>query len=101
MFVAVNMVKPAEVREVLKHNRFHVGLMVYAAVMVPMTNFLVGVLSALVIYGVLYRFLDEAPPHLAPQTAGAPITAHHAPHNAHHGLAAELEGEAKKRKQAS
>jgi MFS superfamily sulfate permease-like transporter len=61
MFVAVNMVKPAEVREVWRHNRFHAGLMAYTAVMVPVTDFLVGVLSALVLYGVLHRFLDSAP----------------------------------------
>jgi hypothetical protein len=66
-----------------------------------MTDFLIGVLSALVIYGVLYRFLDEAPPHLAPQTADAVLPAHHAHHEAHHGLAVERENEAKKRKQAS
>ncbi len=101
LFVAVNMVKPAEVREVWNHNRFHAGLMVYTAVMVPMTDFLIGVLSALVVYGVLYRFLDEAPPHLAPQTSDAALPAHHAHHEAHHGLAVERENEAKKRKQAS
>jgi MFS superfamily sulfate permease-like transporter len=43
------------------------------AVMGPMTDFLIGVLSALVIYGLLYRFLDDAAPHLAPQTADAPL----------------------------
>jgi MFS superfamily sulfate permease-like transporter len=59
VFVAVNMVKPAEVREVWRHNRFHAGMMVYTAVMVPMTDFLIGVLSALAIYGVLHRFLDS------------------------------------------
>jgi MFS superfamily sulfate permease-like transporter len=101
MFVAFNMVKPAEIREVLGHNRFHVGLMVYTAVMVPMTDFLVGVLSALVIYGVLYRFLDAAPPHLAAQTAGAPMPAHHPHHEAHRGLAVDRQGDAEKRKQAS
>jgi MFS superfamily sulfate permease-like transporter len=69
MFVAVNMVKPAEVREVWNHNRFHAGLMVYTAAMVPLTDFLVGVLSALVLYGVLYRFLDE-PPAAKPRLAG-------------------------------
>jgi sulfate permease, SulP family len=73
MFVAVNMVKPAEVREVWNHSRFHAGLMVYTAVMVAVTDFLIGVLSALVIYGVLYRFLDTpaAAPHLAEGTIGA------------------------------
>jgi MFS superfamily sulfate permease-like transporter len=89
MFVAFNMVKPAEIREVLSHNRFHVGLMVYTAVMVPMTDFLVGVLSALVIYGVLYRFLDESAPHLAPQTAGAPMPPEHAHGMVHQRLGAD------------
>jgi SulP family sulfate permease len=59
MFVAVNMVKPAEVREVLQHNRFHAFLMVYTAVMVAVTDFLIGVLSALALYIVLFKFLDR------------------------------------------
>ncbi len=62
VFVAVNMVKPAEVRQVWRQNWFHAGLMVYTAVMVAATDFLIGVLSALVLYGVLHRFLDRAPP---------------------------------------
>jgi MFS superfamily sulfate permease-like transporter len=62
VFVAVNMVKPAEVRYVLRHGRFHTAMMLYTAVMVPMTDFLIGVLSALVLYGVLYRFFDRSPP---------------------------------------
>jgi sulfate permease, SulP family len=61
MFVAFNMVKPAEVREVWHHNWFHAGLMVYTAVMVPLTDFLIGVLSALALYGLLHRWLDT--PH--------------------------------------
>jgi sulfate permease, SulP family len=73
MFVAANMVKPAEVREVWNHNRFHAGLMVYTAVMVPVTDFLVGVLSALVLYGILHRWFDSpevTQPRLAEQPAG-------------------------------
>jgi MFS superfamily sulfate permease-like transporter len=62
LFVAVNMVKPAEVREVWRHNWFHAGLMAYTATMVVVTDFLIGVLSALAIYGVLYRFLDRPRP---------------------------------------
>jgi MFS superfamily sulfate permease-like transporter len=62
MFVAVNMVKPAEVRSIWGHSRFHVSLMIYTAVMVAVTDFLIGVLSALVLYGLLYKFLDSAPP---------------------------------------
>ena len=73
MFVAFNMVKPAEVREVWNHNRFHALLMIYTAVMVPLTDFLVGVLSALALYAALHRFFDTpavAPPHLADVPAG-------------------------------
>jgi SulP family sulfate permease len=58
MFVAFNMVKPAEIREVLHQDRFHTFLMVYTAVMVPVTDFLVGVLTALVIYAVGRRFFE-------------------------------------------
>lgn len=59
MYVAFNMVKPAEVVQVFSHNRFHIGLMLYTAVMVIATDFLTGVLSAIVIYAVLYKFLDK------------------------------------------
>jgi len=59
LYIAYGMVKPAEVAQVLAHNKFHVGLMVYTAVMVVVTDFLTGVLSAIVIYAVLYRFLDS------------------------------------------
>jgi MFS superfamily sulfate permease-like transporter len=68
LYVASAMVKPAEVKQVFAHNNFHVGLMVYTAVMVVLTDFLTGVLSAIIIYGVLYRFLDKpvAEPREAP-----------------------------------
>jgi MFS superfamily sulfate permease-like transporter len=59
MFVAMNMVKPAEVRQVLAHNRFHIALMIYTAIMVIVTDFLTGVLTAIIIYAVLYKFLDR------------------------------------------
>jgi MFS superfamily sulfate permease-like transporter len=50
LFVAFNMVKPAEVKQVLAHGRFHVALMLYTAVTVILTDFLKGVLSAIIIY---------------------------------------------------
>jgi MFS superfamily sulfate permease-like transporter len=59
LFVAFGMVKPAEIREIVAFNRFHVGLMIYTAAMVVITDFLTGVLSAIVIYAVLYRFFDK------------------------------------------
>jgi SulP family sulfate permease len=60
LWVASNMIKPAEIREVWRHSRFHGALMLYTAVMVPMTDFLTGVLSALVLYAALYRFFDSS-----------------------------------------
>ena len=55
------MVKWGEVKEVLAHNRFHVALMAYTAVMVIVTDFLTGVLGAIVLYAVLRRFFDQPP----------------------------------------
>jgi MFS superfamily sulfate permease-like transporter len=69
LFVAVNMVKPAEVAEVWRHNRFHAAIMIYTAAMVVMTDFLIGVLSALILYGILYRFLDRPAPAAVQQEA--------------------------------
>jgi MFS superfamily sulfate permease-like transporter/nucleotide-binding universal stress UspA family protein len=63
LWVASNMIKPAEIREVLEHNKFHSALMIFTAIMVPITDFLTGVLSALVIYGLLYRFFDKSSTH--------------------------------------
>lgn len=59
LWVASNMVKPAEIKEVWRHGRFEASIMIYTAVMVPLTDFLVGVLSALVIYAILYRFFGK------------------------------------------
>lgn len=52
LWVATNMIKPAEIREVVKQGRAHTALMIFTAVMVPATDFLTGVLSALIIYAV-------------------------------------------------
>lgn len=59
-WVAKNMIKPSEIREIRKEGRFETGMMVYTAVIVPLTDFLTGVLSALVIYFVLRRLFPEA-----------------------------------------
>jgi len=70
LYVATVMVKPAEVREVLAHNRFHIGLMVYTAVMVLLTDFLTGVLTAIVLWAILARFFERPSP-AAVEFAGA------------------------------
>lgn len=50
VWVASNMIKPSEIREVKSHGKFEFSMLVYTAVMVPLTDFLTGVLSALIIY---------------------------------------------------
>jgi MFS superfamily sulfate permease-like transporter len=87
MFVAFNMVKRGEVLEVLGHNRFHIALMTCTAVMVIVTDFLTGVLSAIILFVVLRGFLDRPatprsatppghtpPPESEPRPANTPST---------------------------
>ncbi len=59
-YVAFNMVKWQEVASVHSMNRFHIFLMYYTATVVLVKDFLVGVLSALIIYAVCYRFFDKS-----------------------------------------
>jgi MFS superfamily sulfate permease-like transporter len=64
LYVASGMVKMQEVNEILKMNKFHIGLMAYTAVMVPLTGFMTAVVSAIAIYAIGYRWLDK--PHGRP-----------------------------------
>jgi MFS superfamily sulfate permease-like transporter len=67
LWVASNMVKVSEIKHVLAVNRRHAMLMAYTAVMVPVTDFLTGVLSALIIYGVGRKWFGEmAEPGMQP-----------------------------------
>jgi SulP family sulfate permease len=50
VWVASNMIKVSEIKETKLHGKFEFSMMVYTAVMVPLTDFLTGVLSALIIY---------------------------------------------------
>lgn len=50
VWVASNMIKLSEIKEIKHSGKFEFSMMVYTAIMVPMTDFLTGVLSALVIY---------------------------------------------------
>ena len=64
LWVASNMIKPKEVREVRHDGPMHVFLMIFTAVMVPLTDFLTGVSAALVLYIVLccFRRKSDAAP---------------------------------------
>jgi MFS superfamily sulfate permease-like transporter len=59
LWVATNMVKPAEVKEVWRSGPFHAFLMIYTAIMVPVTDFLTGVLSAIVIFAVGKQIIER------------------------------------------
>jgi MFS superfamily sulfate permease-like transporter len=59
LYVSTAMVKPAEVKQVLAHNAFHISLMVYTALVVVLTDFLIGVVTAIILWAVLYRFFDK------------------------------------------
>ena len=59
LWVAFNMVKPVQIKKILKINKFHSFLMIYTAITVILFGFLFGVVSACVIYGVLFKFLDK------------------------------------------
>jgi sulfate permease, SulP family len=59
LWVSANMIKPAEIKQVWAQGWFHFSLMTYTAIMVIVSGFLTGVVSAMVIYGVLYRFMER------------------------------------------
>jgi sulfate permease, SulP family len=61
LYVATGMVKVKEIKEVMGMNKYHVALMIYTAAMVPATGFMTAVVSAIVIYAVLYRFINKKP----------------------------------------
>ena len=53
VWVASNMIKPSEIKEIKRQGMFEFAMMLYTAVMVPATDFLTGVLSALVAYFII------------------------------------------------
>ena len=60
IWVASNMIKVSEIKEIKQLGKFEFSMMVYTAVMVPMTDFLTGVLSALIIYFVVKNVYRRA-----------------------------------------
>lgn len=59
LWVASNMIKKMEIKEVMEQGRFHTAIMVFTAVMVPVTDFLTGVISALVAHFALRNFFNQ------------------------------------------
>ncbi|MGH7207908.1 MAG: SulP family inorganic anion transporter, partial [Nitrospiraceae bacterium] len=56
LYVAVNMVKPAEISMVLSRGRLETLVMAYTAIMVLVTDFVTGVGTAIVLYSLASRF---------------------------------------------
>jgi len=73
LYVATNMVKGEEVKEVVAHGRGHVWLMVYTALAVVATDFLTGVMTAL---GIHWAWQKWAQGQIAAADAEA-VPAHH------------------------
>jgi sulfate permease, SulP family len=59
LYVASGMAKKKEIKEVFEMSKFHIALMFYTAIMVPVTGFMTAVVSAIVIYMIAYRWLDK------------------------------------------
>jgi sulfate permease, SulP family len=59
LWVASNMIKPAEIKEVKRTGKFELAMLVYTAVMVPLTDFLTGVLSAMILYYIIVKFFPQ------------------------------------------
>jgi sulfate permease, SulP family len=72
LWVSSNMVKVNEIKEVWKQGRLEAFLMVYTAIMVPVTDFLTGVLSALAIY-VASRFFAKKESQTGTQIGTPPL----------------------------
>ena len=60
MYVAYNMVKPAEITLVLSQGKLETAVMIYAGVMVVATNFVAGVGTAIIIYAIASRMAPFA-----------------------------------------
>lgn len=63
VWVASNMIKPKEIKEIKHLGKFEFSMMLYTAVMVPLTDFLTGVLSALIIYFIVKKFFERKKVH--------------------------------------
>ncbi len=59
VWVASNMIKPSEIKEIKHLGKFEFSMMMYTAVMVPLTDFLTGVLTALIIYFTVSYFFKR------------------------------------------
>lgn len=65
VWVASNMIKVSEIKEIKHLGKFEFSMMLYTAIMVPVTGFLTGVLSALIIYFIVKKFFGPKRIHIS------------------------------------
>jgi SulP family sulfate permease len=71
LYVAHGMVKIKEVKEIITLSRFHIGLMIYTAIMVPVVGFMWAVVTAIAIFVVLNPWLGKSNPPASHQDNGS------------------------------
>jgi SulP family sulfate permease len=59
LYVASGMIKKREVNKIVQMNNYHVVLMCYTVVAVPLAGFMTGVLSALLLYIICSHFFES------------------------------------------
>ncbi|MEI9806654.1 MAG: SulP family inorganic anion transporter [Bacteroidota bacterium] len=59
LYVASGMVKKKEINRIISMNNYHVMLMCYTVAAVPLFGFMIGVLSAIVIYAICFRLFEK------------------------------------------
>jgi MFS superfamily sulfate permease-like transporter len=59
LYVASGMIKKREIKEILLLNNYHVVLMCYTIVAVPLLGFMFGVISAILLYAICFRLFEK------------------------------------------
>lgn len=59
IYIASGMIRKKEIRRIARLNNYHVVLMCYTAIAVPMIGFVPGILSAAVIYSICYHSFEK------------------------------------------
>lgn len=58
-YVAIGMIKKREINSIVQLNNYHVVLMFYTMVTVPLLGFVAGILSALILFTICYRLFEK------------------------------------------
>ena len=59
LYVASGMIKKKEIRGIIERNNYHITLMCYTIIAVPLLGFMIGVLSAIVLYIIFFRLFEK------------------------------------------